>query len=165
MWRVFPVVLQTSGLAGPQAQLCAVCSGEGRPEGHVRPQRGWQCTQQQVSQRDTEGGTGRMKGKGNQQGFGRRDNDVPWLFSKLLPHLLLNWLHRLEDKPALGFISNVFISEVVKWRKGDRVLVHSQRNQADNSHEFSSAFVTVISHERYPWNCHILSIAPLKLWV
>lgn len=75
---MFPVVLQTPWLAGPQAQLCAVCSGEGRPEGHVRSQRGGQCTQQQqVSQRDTGGGRdgeGRMKGEGNKQGFGRRDD-------------------------------------------------------------------------------------------
>lgn len=38
--------VQTAGLAGAQAQLRAVCHGEGRQQGHVHQERRGQCAQQ-----------------------------------------------------------------------------------------------------------------------
>lgn len=38
--------MQTEGLAGTQAQLCAVCHGEGRQQGHVHQKRRGQRAQQ-----------------------------------------------------------------------------------------------------------------------
>lgn len=41
------MILQTAGLVGTETELCAVCYGEGRPQGHVHQERGRQCAQQQ----------------------------------------------------------------------------------------------------------------------
>ena len=40
-------VSQTAGLVGAQAELCVVCDGERREQGHVYQERGGQCAQQQ----------------------------------------------------------------------------------------------------------------------
>lgn len=41
------MTLQTAGLVGTQAELCAVCDGERCPQGHVHQECGGQCAQQQ----------------------------------------------------------------------------------------------------------------------
>ena len=41
------VLMQTAGLVGAQAELCAVCHGEGCSQGHVHQERGGQRAQQQ----------------------------------------------------------------------------------------------------------------------
>lgn len=43
---VLYMFVQTAGLAGAQAELCAVCHGERRQQGHVHQKRGGQCAQQ-----------------------------------------------------------------------------------------------------------------------
>lgn len=40
------VLMQTAGLAGAQAELCAVCHGERCQQGHVHQKRSGQCAQQ-----------------------------------------------------------------------------------------------------------------------
>lgn len=44
--RLYCMFVQTAGLAGAQAELCAVRHGERRQQGHVHQERGGQRAQQ-----------------------------------------------------------------------------------------------------------------------
>lgn len=54
---VLCVLMQTAGLAGAQAELCAVCHGERRQQGHVLQERSGQRAQQQQVTLDLTRGT------------------------------------------------------------------------------------------------------------
>lgn len=40
------VLVQTAGMVGTQAELCAVCNGARCQQGHVYQERGGQCAKQ-----------------------------------------------------------------------------------------------------------------------
>lgn len=104
--------------------------------------------------RETQGEGGMERGGWREKGTSRDLEEETMDHDYSVNYFLISfWTDFIDLKTNQPLVSSLMYLYQRSWQKGDHVLVHSQRDKADNSHEFNSAFY----NSNFPWT------VPLKL--